>query len=196
MKLEFQYTREFEVQRVKQTIKNKEVFEKFGYKLFFPDGFDLNSKSFTKLKKHVDQEFDIEKIDIIEKKIKDDWKLNEKEINKLLNSVPYIAPNSLLVIFTQYGVGGSYWVPNRVIINVNYFWLDYFESIMHELVHLLIEEPIIQKYKIKFESKEALIDYIMSNNKYLKKMFPEYKIQKDFISHLPDKEFLKKVNLI
>jgi hypothetical protein len=105
-------------------------------------------------------------------------------------------PETLVITLTQYGVGGSYWLPNKVIININYSWLDFFETLFHELIHLFIEKPIIEKYDLSHESKESLIDYIMTHNQYLKTMFPNYKIQKAFSKQLPDKKIINKLGWI
>ncbi|MCK9641568.1 MAG: hypothetical protein M0R39_16820 [Prolixibacteraceae bacterium] len=196
MKLEFEYTVKFETQRVKGTIEQGDWFKQFNYRLFFPDGFNLDSNDLSNLKKQITKEFDVEKINKIFKDINESWLEFGKPIKSLIESVPYEAPDSLKILFTKYGVGGSYWPPDRVIVNVSYDWLDYFETVMHELVHILIEKPVIQKYKIKHESKEALVDYIFTHNKYLKLMFPNYPVQKMFINELPDKKLMDRLTWI
>jgi len=196
MDLTFIYSAESEVQRVKQTSSKSAWFKQFNYRLFFPKGFDLDTEDFSNLKSQVKKELIPDKMKKIEQKINEDWVINGEHINNFLDSIPYEIPKSLVITLTQYGVGGSYWLPNRIIINTNYSWLDGFETLIHELVHLLIEKPIIQKYKLGHESKEALIDYAMTHNQYLKKIFPNYKIQKDFLNHLPDKKFLNKLDWI
>jgi hypothetical protein len=196
MKLEFIYSTEFEIQRVKQTISESEWFKKFNYKLYFPEGFSLDSKDLSNLKHQVEKEMDPAKIREIKQEIVKNWKENSKCINPFLDSISYRLPKSLVVTITQYGVGGSYWLPDEVIINISYSWLDYFETLFHELIHLIIEKPIVQKYKLEHGSKEALIDYIMTHNQYLHKMFPKYKIQKAFSAQLPDEEILNKLNWI
>lgn len=198
MKLEFVYTVESEVQRVKNTISKSKWFKGFNYRLFFPDGFNLDSKNFTNLDLQVEKELNPRKMTKIEKKITDYWAKSIEDIDIFLKSAPYNVPKSLIIVLTQYGVGGSYWLPNKIIINTSYSSSDYyhFETLMHELVHLLIEKPVIQKNKLSHESKEALIDYIMTNNQYLKKVFPDYRIQKTFKDSLPDKKFLNKLNWI
>lgn len=196
MKLEFIYSEEFEVKRVKQTINDSDWFKQFNYKIFFPEGFNLDSKDLSNLKSQVEKEMDPKRIRMIEQEIVKNWTINTKLIKLLLDSVPNKISESLVVTFSQYGTGGSYWLPNRVYININSSRLDYSETLFHELVHLFIEKPIIQKYKLEHGSKEALIDYIMTHNQYIKKMFPDYKIQKVFSNQLPDKEILNKLSWV
>jgi len=192
MKLQFEYSLDYELARVKQTIVKRDWFKNFNYKLFFPDGFDLDSKNFSGLKKQIEKEFAPKKMKRLERAINDYWLKNSELIDKFLKSVPYDVPDSLIIKLTQYGVGGSYWLPNKVIINTSYSLSDYyhFETLIHELVHLLIEKPVVQKNNLSHESKEALIDYIMTKNQYLKKVFPDYKIQKPFVNYLPNKKLL------
>ena len=196
MKLDFIYSAEFEVKRVKQTINDSDWFKQFNYKIFFPEGFNLDSKDLSNLKSQIEKEINPGKVKEIEQEITNNWRENSKSIKLFFDSLPYKIPDTLIVTFSQYGTGGSYWLPNRVYININSSRLDYSETLFHELVHLFIEKPIIQKYKLEHGSKEALIDYIMTHNQYLKKMFPDYKIQKVFSNQLPDKEILNKLSWV
>ena len=182
--------------RVKQTIAKRDWYKNFSYKLFSPDGFNLDSKNLSGLKKQIEKEFVPEKMKRLGKAINDYWLKNSELIDKFLKSVPYDVPDSLIVKLTRYGVGGSYWLPNNIIINVSCSSSAYrhFRTLMHEFVHLLIEKPVIQKNKLRHESKEALVDFIMTNNQYLKKMFKNYKIQKPFARYLPDKKLLANFN--
>jgi hypothetical protein len=196
MTLKFNYSLDYEILRVEETINKCDLFKKFNYKLFFPKGYSLDSKDLSKLKYQISKEMNISRVKKIEKEINLRWKKDKKFIDLLLKSITFKKPATLLIKFTQYGVGGSYWLPNKVIININYTRLDYYETLFHELIHLMIEKPVIEKYSISHESKEALIDYIITRNKYLHKMFPDYKVQKMFINQLPSKNILDKINWI
>jgi hypothetical protein len=73
MKLKFIYSEELEVQRVKQTINKCDWFKKFNYKLFFPDGFDLDSKDFSNLASQIEQEMIPGRIGEIKQEITKNW---------------------------------------------------------------------------------------------------------------------------
>ena len=193
MKLIFEYSVESEINRVKSTINKKDFFKKIEYRLGFPEGFSLDSTDFSDLEKQIKKELAPDKVELAKKQIMDKWTKSSKYIESFVDSLPYDKPETLNIVLTQYGVGGSYWPPNRVIINLHFARKDLFETVTHELVHLLIEGPVIQKYQIKHESKEALIDYIGSHNKYLKKALPDYHLQERFVSELPDKKFIDKL---
>jgi Zn-dependent peptidase ImmA (M78 family) len=140
---------------VLETIEHKDFFKTISYRLTFPEGFDLESTDFTKLEEQIKLEMEPQKISIVKNKTTKKWEQNEKNILAFINSIPYQSPERLNIILTKYGVGGSYWFPNKVVINIINARPDKFETVIHELVHLIIEKPIIQKYKVKHESKEA-----------------------------------------
>ncbi len=196
MKLKFEYTVDSEINRVKSTLEKKGFFKKIEYRLGFPRGFNLDSTNFTNLENQIKNEFALDKIDVIKKDIADKWAINNKLINDFIDSTPYDKPETLDIFLTQYGVGGSYNPPNRIIINVYFATENKFQTVVHELVHLLIEKPVIQKFKIEHEPKEALVDYILINNKYIKKILPDYKAQQRFIDKLPNKELLDKLTWV
>lgn len=85
------------------------------------------------------------------------------------------------VLFTLYGSGGSY---NANIGGIALFTNNYgdFKSysnpantIIHEIVHIGIEESIVQKYKLSHILKERIVDRIVFI--YFSDVLPEYKIQ-------------------
>ena len=68
-------------------------------------------------------------------------------------------------ILTTYGAGASYGAQNKRII-FRMFRKNIFNPkfapplLMHELIHLLIEEPIIKKYNVPQDLKERIVDII------------------------------------
>ncbi len=108
-------------------------------------------------------------------KITVEWRKVEKAISKKLSKV---LRNKLqkeyIVCLTRYGVGGSYYLPNMIILNVSDEYLgrrDPVETIEHEIIHLSIE-PLIQKYKVGHWQKERIVDLIAS------KIISGYRAQK------------------
>lgn len=64
------------------------------------------------------------------------------------------------VYLTKYGVGGSYFWPNKVVLNIDYGRINSWKTVIHEIVHLSIEDKI-QAYKIPHWVKERLVDLII-----------------------------------
>ena len=111
---------------------------------------------------------------------------NEKDLNKrdetILNSVipkmqmaidckikPLVDKWGLklptqLDIVCAYGRGGSYYLdtPPYILFRVSDYPADGspYGMFMHELVHLIIEEPIIMKYNVPQDLKERIVDLI------------------------------------
>ncbi|MFC1700789.1 hypothetical protein ACFLZ0_01485, partial [Patescibacteria group bacterium] len=77
------------------------------------------------------------------------------------------------LILTKYGTGGSYNLPNRIILNFNKKTPnDIIRIIIHEIIHLLIQ-PLIEKFEIEHWPKERIVDLMLS------KIMPELtKMQK------------------
>lgn len=88
------------------------------------------------------------------------------------------------IILTLYGPGGSYdpWIDKVGIIKIKTSVGSslrskelYAKTIVHEMVHIGIEEDIIQKYHLSDREKERLVDLICSL--YLKDLLPWYENQ-------------------
>lgn len=84
------------------------------------------------------------------------------------------------VVLSLYGPGGSYDPSSGQIVvktdrSIGFSCgKDAYHSVIHEIVHIGIEENIVEKYKLAHWEKERLVDLICS--KYLK--LPEYDMQK------------------
>jgi len=87
------------------------------------------------------------------------------------------------IILTLYGPGGNYnWEGDigRVVIKVKFqdqlrSKASFTKTIVHEIVHIGIEEDIVRKYNLNHWEKERLVDLICSL--YLKDLLPYYKNQ-------------------
>lgn len=169
-----------EIDRVFETIGEMSFFKRNGYRVFLPK---VSRKLMDKIK-------GCEVLSVSDKKeiinqIKEEYKNPTKE-DKILNIKNYWIKNieqkffdnivDLLkikslkeyeVYLTQYGCGGSYWPPDKVIVNIN---LMRVYTIAHEIVHLMIEY-LIRKHKISHWHKERMVDL------YLSKIFNDYGLQ-------------------
>ena len=90
---------------------------------------------------------------------------------------------------TQYGPGGFYSYENGTIfMQVNtddsFAELDPVGTVLHEIVHIGIEESIIQKYALNHWEKERLVDLICQQ--YLQNFLPNYQLQKNGNKMLDD----------
>ncbi|MDP2631981.1 MAG: hypothetical protein Q8P30_04445, partial [Candidatus Uhrbacteria bacterium] len=79
---------------------------------------------------------------------------------------------------------------NRIIINTLADYNSPFATLIHELVHLLIEEPIVLRYRLEHAAKEGPVDYLMIHDPYLRAIIPEYSPQQFAI--MPSKKEVRK----
>ncbi len=87
---------------------------------------------------------------------------------------------SYTIKLTLYGPGGSYDFENGIILaktnKEGQFKRQAEHLIIHELVHIGIEESIVRKYDLKHNEKEGLVDAFCV--KYFGKLLKGYQIQK------------------
>ncbi|MEM9053069.1 MAG: hypothetical protein AAGC47_13535 [Bacteroidota bacterium] len=102
------------------------------------------------------------------------------------------------VTFTLYGTGGSYDPDNGIVTlwtNVKGDFMQYDKpanTAIHEIVHMGIEEWIVQKYGLDHGTKERLVDIFVFL--LFEKSLPEYRIQNMGNAEM-DKHLKTKVDL-
>ena len=70
-----------------------------------------------------------------------------------------VIPN-IKVFLTNYGIGGSYSLPNKIFVNVSrFFSVGLIRNILHEIIHLHIE-PLINQYKVSQWDKETIVNLL------------------------------------
>jgi len=162
MKLEIKFGIDFEIERVEQTLAKMDWFDSHGYKPKLPQGVGRSSSA-QEIKASVLREFDEKKLKEVSDKIFFDFSKIEKQFSKKSKEVfKNNFPEIFFVYLTNYGVGGSYGFPNKVAVNIN---ADVFRIIIHEIIHLFIEESV-QKYGIEHWEKERVVDLILNSKEF------------------------------
>ncbi|MEI6267114.1 MAG: hypothetical protein WCP14_04480 [bacterium] len=188
MKLTFTYTLEREFKRVEDTFKRKDFFIKNGYQPRFPDGINFDNFDLSKAKKQVETEFDETAAKKVEKHITDGWNTSQEKVEAFLENLPYKKPKKLNIVLTHYGMGGSYNLPGTIVLNLRNY-NDLTQVVVHELVHIVIEQPVVEKYKLSQWEKESLVDYLLNESAELNSCFPWISYQKE----PPSSDLLQKV---
>lgn len=165
IKLRLNFSAEDEVERIKYTLGRLGWFREQKYKINLPSGIEEILKhgkrpTDQEIANAVSNEFARqdykEKVDELEM----GW---EKDGNSFLESLATLGlpiQHEYEVLFTKYGVGGSYGLPNFIQININYpNARDVLSTVFHEVIHLTIEN-LIKEYKIDHWTKERLVDLI------------------------------------
>lgn len=159
MKLEFRYGIKYEVQRVKETLSWLDWFYSQGYEVTLPKGVDKDSTSKT-IKETIAGEFNKEEYEKVRDKLLADFSKVGEKFSKKVKRIFGRVPNTIVVYLTKYGCGGSYMLPNKVVINIRNE--GRIETLIHEIVHILIQK-YVEKYKISHWEKERIVDLIVNS---------------------------------
>ena len=203
-----------------RTINDIKFFEKNGYTVNLPKD-ELIDKLITKSKEGTFGNNDYSAIyNLLESKIYntanyklalENVQLQEQLINNMVVQLHSLQDSCIWnfnildnynVVFTLYGSGGSYDPQNGTI---TLFTTEKGEfknyknpanTIIHEIVHIAIEESIVQKYNFSHSLKELTVDTIVKllfNN-----LLPEYKVQNmcnfNIENYLKNKNDIKNLN--
>ena len=167
-KLKIIYNKEYDIQRVLNTIKKIPWFieNKYNYKNFiFPKKLDkekLNDYSEQEIKDAVISEYSDDLYKENEKFLVNNWEKIFKEIESAFLKSNLLPQEEYRIYLTKYGTGGSYDFPNTVIVNTS-FSINILKNIIHEITHLAIEENVV-KYKIGQAQKERIVDLFFVKN--------------------------------
>lgn len=194
MKIKIIHDANSEIKDVERILRAKDFWQEHGYNPSLPVGVKIGDEFNEKIAELIKKEFINFKNDYLETetKILKDWKDKGPKVISALNSsdlANYPIPEKIIVMLTRYGPGGSYWLPNRVVVKIYNDKRDILETIVHEIAHLIIEKPLINKYQIPHRDKEALVDYLMTT-KEMSQVFPGYRVQK---FGKPSEELLRKI---
>jgi hypothetical protein len=169
-KLKVIYNQEYDIQRVIDTIKKIDWFvqNNYNYKNFpFPKALDkekLKSYSEQEIKDAVIAEYSNDLYKENEKFLLDNWEKASQEIDSAFPKSGLRVQEEYKIYLTKYGTGGSYNLPNTVIVNVTFSSkMKIIQLIIHEMIHLAIEEDIL-KYKIGQAQKERIVDLYFIKN--------------------------------
>ena len=160
-RLTINFSVDFEKERVRQTKLRLPWYHKQGYTVSLPQG-DLSSQE--SITKEIQQEFTptVYKHEAAEAiKIFEHY---EERFFPALQSIfgDKAIPNIKLYL-TQYGTGGSYQLPNMVIVNIKL--PHHFGTLFHEILHLHLE-PYIKHYQITHWIKERTVDLLQRSNAF------------------------------
>ncbi len=154
MKVTFFYSPEIEISRIKYTLKKADWYKDKGINVFIPEKFS---------EEKVKSEFDDEEYVIAKNKLQKEFEEIKDDFLKSLVSHFSKLPNEIKCHLTKYGTGGSYELPNKIIINikVNQLKKPLIEIMKHEILHLLSED-YVKKNNLTHKEKE---DYVNSLSK-------------------------------
>jgi hypothetical protein len=157
MSLVIKFGAEFEIDRIRFTLNKLNWYKSKGYKPILP-----SEVSFNNIEEVVRREFDKSKYEKVARKIREEFSKVEAGFTKRLEqNFREKIPKNFEVVLTKYGVGGSYKLPNKIILNIagNQANKSLLDVLKHEIVHLLVEKDV-RKQKLSHKGKEKLAEAI------------------------------------
>lgn len=163
MELNIKFGIDFELRRVKDTLVKLKWYNSNGYKPKLPEGINKDSSE-EEIKNQITKEFNKKRYGNAANQINSDFLKIEKPFSEKLKEVfGKDIQMDFIIYLTNYGTGGSYNPPNKVIFNINN--KKGFKTVIHEIVHLIIE-PKIQEYKVQHWEKERTVDLILNSKEF------------------------------
>lgn len=163
MNINIKYGIDFEIARVKNTLAKLDWYITQGYKPRLPESIKKDSSE-QEIQNQIKKEYAKEKYKEIGKKIIHDFSLIQKTFTERVKDIfSKETPDAFLINLTNYGVDGSYNLPNTVIFNINN--RKGLKTVIHEIIHIFIES-YIKKYEIQHWEKERIVDLILNSKEF------------------------------
>ena len=196
MKINFIINKQTELENLLDEIDSRDKVLSYGLETILPEEGVfveyLKTKNTEKVERYLTSVFDAKKYEKTAGLVKEEWtKVKDDFLQNLVEKTKLDPAEKYDVQITMYGPGGSYQLPNRIILRAakNSDVSDSADTIMHEIIHLLIEK-IVKKNKLNHNGKENLVNIIIervfSQQTSLKKENTEKQIE-----FLLEKEILK-----
>lgn len=194
MKLNILYSPELEIECITNTIKRLEWYKANGYTVQLPESLDISDVgaiTSETIENSILKEYDEQNYLVSKKYIEDHWIPVGDELSKNIKNTALTLQDSYDIQLTRYGVGGSYHMPNKIIINIQrMFEFGLLKTIAHESVHLSIQS-MVEKYNIKQWPKERVVDLLLQEfapkvNSFQKMSIDTTKIDEIFKKEYPD----------
>jgi hypothetical protein len=193
VKINVKYSLEQDTESVKSLLTKADFFSKNKYALNLPDGLKMGDV-FTELtQKTIQKEYSGKESRYAEVKseIEDAWGRHGEEITSFLKLFDYLIPDLIEVELISYGPGGGYTPPDTVSVMVEKPSKNtYLDQVIHEIIHLIFEKPIVIKYDLNQRQKENLVESMYTHSK-LKSVFPSHLFHLNF--SMPEKQVLDKI---
>lgn len=171
--LDIQYSLEYEKERINDTLHKTDWFIEKGYSesIKLPADTKLRDldKSVSKdyLLGILENEYVSGDYEKIKNNLSEQWPSFALTLEKYFEETSLKQEDTYVVQLTKYGVGGSYSLPNTVILNFqNKTELALLRTAVHEIIHLSIQH-LIEQYNVDHWKKERIVDLT------LKKINPE-----------------------
>jgi len=163
MNIKIGFSLDSEFKRVKNTLAKLDWYNSQGYKPKLPEEITKKSSE-IEIRNQIIREFEEKSYKKVANQISSDFLTTKKQLFKKLKEIFYKdIPTTFFICLTNYGVNGSYNLPNIIIFNINSE--RGFKTIVHEIIHLFIE-GWVQEYRIQHWEKERVVDLILNSKEF------------------------------
>jgi hypothetical protein len=147
------FSKETEAKRIRYTLDRLDWFKKERYKVNLPKkirqivdrGLIPTNEEILEI---VSLEFDQEEYTSKAQELLREWRDKKDEFLQKLTTLGLPLQSEYRLLFTKYGVGGSYGLPNNIQINFDYpNAKSTITTVLHEIIHLTIEN-LIHEYTV------------------------------------------------
>lgn len=161
MRYDFHHTCEAEIDHVMQLLLELEWFARNNYSISLPDGITASS-SRDAIVSAVEREFATyaQVFQAYKNTCQKALNTHHSSIDAFFALFDYPRPSTITVQCSAYGPGGSYTPPDTITVLLKNSDEDPLHLIIHESVHLILEEPFIQKYGLTHWGKEYMVDHL------------------------------------
>ena len=167
IKLEINFSPEYEVQRVQYTLGKLQWFIDNKYKVNLPEKLKIDPDTTSNISENQIREAVLAEYSESDYKTQKDfllenWQKVIEEGSIELEKTSLTLKDTYIIYLTKYGVGGSYNLPNSIIVNIKYkYSFGLLHTVFHEMLHLIIH-PWITEYKISHWRKEKVVDLLLT----------------------------------
>lgn len=162
--LKINYSVEFEVERISETLKQLNWFKNKGYNVLLPSSLPTSNSidiSKEKIKESVIAEYIENDYETQKNYLLLNWNNIATQLSEGLSKIALMPLNQYKILLSKYGTAGSYHYPDQIILNIKFkYEKGLLRTTAHEIIHLTIH-LLIEKYKINHWGKERIVDLLM-----------------------------------
>lgn len=185
MNIQVSFSIDDEIRYVQGCLRKADFYRQHGYVPILPDDVQLGDSWSLAVEEKTRQDIHRHRssYDAAAAELLLQWEEQQSKISSVFKKWKFPVPKTVTVKLTRYGPGGSYYPPATVLLRLDLpsMCRSRLEVLVHEIVHLSIEEPIIQKFKLSQGEKESLVDYFFTQPG-LHELFSDYQMRKFFVA--------------
>ncbi|MBP9760315.1 MAG: hypothetical protein KBD24_03005 [Candidatus Pacebacteria bacterium] len=162
--LDIQYSLEYEKERINYTLNKADWFIEKGYSksIKLPASKKLDELDVSTSKDYLfgllEDEYVSTDYEMMKNNLSEQWSSFVVTLEKYFEETSLKQEDTYVLQLTKYGVGGSYNLPNTVILNFqNRTESALFRTVVHEIIHLSIQK-YIEQYNADHWIKERIVD--------------------------------------